>query len=206
MPVAVAAAGKPNGLTAAVPAAHKRQSAPLRLASEASCLPPELWSLVLAQLPSTELQRTALALSRAIPNAGVSLEVSLACLLSASCDFEMLKSISVIASFLAKTSCMLQQHLFSHVRITRDVQPGQLIRRLGPRYPDADLAASLCQSITSTAWRADSTLLVNLVNRLSRDVRAILLNLGALAAPEHLEELLDDERPKLERLVLRFNP
>lgn len=102
MPVAVAAAGKPNGLTAAVPAAHKRQSAPLRLASEASCLPPELWSLVLAQLPSTELQRTALALSRAIPNAGVSLEVSLACLLSASCDFEMLKSISVIASFLAK--------------------------------------------------------------------------------------------------------
>lgn len=101
---------------------------------------------------------------------------------------------------------MTLEHLFTHVRISRDAQPGQLIRRLGPRFDDADAAAEMCRSISSSAWRTDSTLLVNLVNRLSRDVKAIQLNLGALAAPEHLEELLEDERGNLERLVLRFNP
>lgn len=53
------------------PAPTSRQ----RLASSTGLLPPEIWSLVLEQLPPSELQHTALSLSRAIPNSGVTLEV-----------------------------------------------------------------------------------------------------------------------------------
>lgn len=42
--------------------------------SSTSLLPPELWAQVLNQLHEDDLQHTALALSRAIPNSGVTLK------------------------------------------------------------------------------------------------------------------------------------
>lgn len=46
------------------------------------------------------------------------------------------------------------KHLFTHLRITRDKeQANQLIRRLGPRYPDADLVKRLVVTIANRAWR-----------------------------------------------------
>lgn len=89
------------------------------LASSSSLLPPEVWAQVLNQLHEDDLQHTALALSRAIPQSGVTLK-----------------------------------HLFTHLRITRDVgQANQLIRRLGPRFKDADLVKTLVVTFANRAWR-----------------------------------------------------
>lgn len=89
-------------------------------ASRSSLLPPELWNQVLLQLDEDDLQHTALALSRALPLAGVTLK-----------------------------------HLFTHLRITRDKQQAnQLIRRLGPRFKDADFIKSLVVTFANRAWRS----------------------------------------------------
>lgn len=53
--------------------------------------------------------------------------------------------------------------------------------------------------------RTDSNILVNLVDAFPH-LRQIDLNVGPLFAPEHLEELVERERNRLERLSLRFNP
>lgn len=46
------------------------------------------------------------------------------------------------------------KHLFTHLRITRDkIQANQLIRRLGPRYKDADVVKSLVVTFANRAWR-----------------------------------------------------
>lgn len=97
------------------------------------------------------------------------------------------------------------QHLFSHIRITRDIQAQQLIRRLGPRFDDASTAKEIAKSITGLAWRTDSNLLVNLCTSFPR-LKRMSLSVGPLFAPEHLEELLETERSQLQKLVLRFNP
>ena len=46
-----------------------------RSSSSAQLLPPELWQHVLEVCHPSDLQHTALALSRAIPNAGITLKV-----------------------------------------------------------------------------------------------------------------------------------
>ena len=46
-----------------------------RFSSSAQLLPPELWQHVLEVCHPSDLQHTALALSRAIPNAGITLKV-----------------------------------------------------------------------------------------------------------------------------------
>lgn len=47
------------------------------------------------------------------------------------------------------------KHLFTHLRITRDrEQANQLIRRLGPRFKDADFVATLVNTFANRAWRS----------------------------------------------------
>jgi hypothetical protein len=88
-------------------------------ASSATLLPPEVWDAVLSYLHADDLQHTALALSRAIPQSGVT-----------------------------------TKRFFTHVRITRDqAQVNQLVRRLGPRFPDAPALKRLVATFASRAWR-----------------------------------------------------
>lgn len=93
-------------------------STPARYASVYDLLPPELIDNVLSHLPRSALQHTALALTRAVPTAGVTL-----------------------------------QHLFTAIRITRDEQAVQLVKRLGPRSPDASAAKQCATSLSCEAWR-----------------------------------------------------
>ena len=73
MPVAISSQSAPSSNSSSINGTKQ----PSHSARNSSLLPPELWAVVLSQLPSSELQHTALALSRAIPNAGVTLEVCL---------------------------------------------------------------------------------------------------------------------------------
>lgn len=53
--------------------------------------------------------------------------------------------------------------------------------------------------------RTDSDVLVNILNELQH-LKSIVINVGPLFAPEHLEELVEKPRNNLETLALRFNP
>jgi hypothetical protein len=55
--------------------AHGPSAALSLSSSSAQLLPPELWQHVLEVCHPSDLQHTALALSRAIPNAGITLKV-----------------------------------------------------------------------------------------------------------------------------------
>ena len=48
---------------------------------------------------------------------------------------------------------LLLRYLFRDIRIHRDTQTAQLIRRLGPRFSDAATAKLAVESFTSLAWR-----------------------------------------------------
>lgn len=63
----------------------------------------------------------------------------------------------------------------------------------------------LIMSVSLGCHRTDSNVLVNLVSSLS-NLQSIDLNVGPLFAPEHLDEMIEEPRPCLRRLSLRFNP
>ncbi|GAA6002296.1 hypothetical protein JCM10207_001051 [Rhodosporidiobolus poonsookiae] len=94
-----------------------------------------------------------------------------------------------------------------HLRVTREGQPGQCIHAVR-NYSTLHPAAVRTVSVELD----DPQLLVNLVLALP-NLRSISLSVGPLAAPEHLDDLLDTAslvRTKrwqtLEQLAFRFNP
>ncbi|BGO94077.1 hypothetical protein JCM10020v2_005771 [Rhodotorula toruloides] len=89
-----------------------------------------------------------------------------------------------------------------------EVQAWQIIQKLRQEPGAADCA----RTVATALWRDDPQLLVNLLLALP-SLRSICLTVGPLAAPEHLEDLLDPASIKrtgrwkqLEQLAFRFNP
>ncbi|GAA5861661.1 hypothetical protein JCM3774_002661 [Rhodotorula dairenensis] len=98
-----------------------------------------------------------------------------------------------------------------HLRVTRDGQAWQCIAAL--RHEPAATSEAV-QSLQVQVWRDDPQMLVNLALQLPA-VRSIALTVGPVAAPEHIEELLDPVAlrrnrtgrfKQLGQLALRFNP
>lgn len=64
----------------------------------------------------------------------------------------------------------------------------------------------LPRTFSLTAWRLlDNHLLINLINLVNPNLRAIDLRIGPLFGPDQLEELFLNPKPKLQILSLRFN-
>lgn len=98
-----------------------------------------------------------------------------------------------------------------HLVVTREGQAWQCIDAL-KKEPEGTKEA--VQSLEVQVWRDDPQLLVNLAIQLPA-VCSVALTVGPLAAPEHIEDLLDPVAVKrnrsgrfkqLEQLALRFNP
>ncbi|GAA5989671.1 hypothetical protein JCM10908_000582 [Rhodotorula pacifica] len=98
-----------------------------------------------------------------------------------------------------------------HLRVTREGQAWQCIAAL--RKEDKGTSNAV-ESLQVQVWRDDPQMLVNLALQLPA-VRSINLTVGPVAAPEHIEELLDPVAlrrnqsgrfKQLEQLAFRFNP
>ncbi|BGP39985.1 hypothetical protein JCM10450v2_003965 [Rhodotorula kratochvilovae] len=96
-----------------------------------------------------------------------------------------------------------------HLRISR---PGQAIQASHHLRHSPQGTATAVKTATVEVWRDDPQLIVNLLLSLP-DPRSIALTVGPLAAPEHLEDLLDPAGIRrtarwktLEQLAFRFNP
>ncbi|GAA5828032.1 hypothetical protein JCM3770_002112 [Rhodotorula araucariae] len=96
-----------------------------------------------------------------------------------------------------------------HLRISRPGQAAQAAHHFRYTLPDTTQAV---KTLTVEVWRDDPQLVVNLACSLPF-LRAIDLTVGPLAAPDHLDDLLDPASlartgrgTHLEQLALRFNP
>lgn len=98
-----------------------------------------------------------------------------------------------------------------HLRVTREGQAWQCIAALRDEPAHTHEAV---ESLQVQVWRDDPQMLVNLALQLPA-VRSIALTVGPVAAPEHIEELLDPVAlrrnragrfKQLEQLAFRFNP
>lgn len=99
--------------------------------------------------------------------------------------------------------------LLRHIRITRPRQALQAAQAL--RKPLKDSAKAI-RTVTVEVWRDDQQLVVNLLLAIPRPT-SVSLTVGPLAAPEHLEDLVDPASihrsgrwRHLEQLSFRFNP
>lgn len=97
-----------------------------------------------------------------------------------------------------------------HLAVTRQGQAWQCIQQLRN-----EPQGTRVESLTVQLWREDQQLLVNLALAPPLEsVRALSLTVGPLAAPEHVQDLLDpvalrrnpNRFRKLEQLAFRFNP
>ncbi|KAK4333699.1 hypothetical protein RTBOTA2_002433, partial [Rhodotorula toruloides] len=109
---------------------------------------------------------------------------------------------------LPRTAHVSNALFWRHVRVSREGQAWQIIKKL--RQEEG--AAECARTVATALWRDDPQLLVNLLLALP-SLRSISLTVGPLAAPEHLEDLLDPAGIKrtgrwkqLEQLAFRFNP
>jgi len=96
-----------------------------------------------------------------------------------------------------------QHHLFKHIRLQRSNQPFLLYLRL--RQHDYEQIKEVMRVFSLETWTVDADVTVNLLTLL-RDVPKLRLWIGPSFAPEHLEEIFERPRDKLEHLELRFRP
>ncbi|GAA5929901.1 hypothetical protein JCM3775_004459 [Rhodotorula graminis] len=99
--------------------------------------------------------------------------------------------------------------LVRHIRITRPRQALQAAQALRKSLTDS---AQATRTVTVEVWRDDQQLVVNLLLAIPRPT-SVSLTVGPLAAPEHLEDLVDPASihrsgrwRHLEQLSFRFNP
>ncbi|GAA5896957.1 hypothetical protein JCM8208_006123 [Rhodotorula glutinis] len=99
--------------------------------------------------------------------------------------------------------------LVRHIRITR---PRQALETAQALRKSLNNSSQAIRTVTVEVWRDDQQLVVNLVLAIPRPT-SVSLTIGPLAAPEHLEDLVDPASihrsgrwRHLEQLSFRFNP
>lgn len=139
-------------------------------------LPSELFSGVLDEVDPEDLQSTTLALTKAIPNAPISLH-------------HLFRHIRLTRQ---NQPWLLHQR----VRLNQGQENGRTSRFVDPLW---------VRSFRWLGWTVDADVLINLLDILS-GIQDLHINVGTTFAPEHLEDMFRNPRPDLQRLSLRFRP
>ncbi|KAG0149580.1 hypothetical protein CROQUDRAFT_653394 [Cronartium quercuum f. sp. fusiforme G11] len=138
-------------------------------------LPTEIWDSILFQIPNSSLTFTTRSLIRLLS--------------SSSSSTTTLYPISI-------------SHLYQSINISSHHQLKPLLNVLTTKPS----LVSLPKTFSLSAWRLlDNYLLINIINLVSSNLRAIDLRIGPVFGPDQLEELFWTCKPKLEALSLRFN-
>ncbi|KAF9566922.1 hypothetical protein CPC08DRAFT_703524 [Agrocybe pediades] len=152
-------------------------------------LPTELYEAILYHVPSSELQATTLALSRAIPRSGIPLR-------------HLFRSIRITH---ADQATLLYNSLRPLKLLKSDVNPSHA-------YQDnrsvLEQTASWIQELSIEAWDVDAEVVINLFHLLKLPkLKTLNIWIGPRNfAPEHLEELVLRPLLSLRHLSLRFRP
>jgi len=153
-------------------------------------LPTELYEAILFHVPSSELQLTTLALSRAVPLAGIPLR-------------HLFRSIRI-------THPQQAILLYKSLRAQKDLPKPEV----NPLYASqesltvVDQTASWIHEISIEAWDVDAEIIINLFHLLRLPkLHSLNIWIGPRNfAPEHLEEVISKPLLSLRYLNLRFRP
>ncbi|EGF98328.1 uncharacterized protein MELLADRAFT_113618 [Melampsora larici-populina 98AG31] len=100
-------------------------------------------------------------------------------------------------------SIISNNHLFHSINLTSHSQLKTLINSIQSTNHDFK---TLPRTFSLKAWKLkDNHLFINLLNQISKNLRAIELNIGPLFGPDQLEEVFENEKSNLKVLSLRFN-
>ncbi|EAL17808.1 hypothetical protein CNBL0700 [Cryptococcus deneoformans B-3501A] len=94
-----------------------------------------------------------------------------------------------------------KRHLWKHIVVYR---AGQLMP-LWKKLKENEAMRVGARTFALQSWQGDADILNNVMRRLD-NINTLMLNIGTNFAPEHLQEMFEGPRMKLERMELRFRP
>ncbi|WVO24336.1 uncharacterized protein IAS62_005700 [Cryptococcus decagattii] len=94
-----------------------------------------------------------------------------------------------------------KRHLWKHIVVYR---AGQLIP-LWKQLKEDEAMRVGARTFALQSWQGDADILNNVMRRLD-NINTLMLNIGTNFAPEHLQEMFEGPRMRLERMELRFRP
>lgn len=146
-------------------------------------LPAELYTAILDFVPPSELQRTVLSVTRAIP-------------LSRVCVYYIFRSIRIT-------------HPDQAISLYRRLRHAQETRFDGAK-PRSELEeiANWVEELSIESWNVDAEVVINIIRLLGMPrLGSLTIWIGPNNfAPEHLEDIFSKPFPSLRRLSLRFRP